>query len=419
MQSLLVVAYYFPPHGGAGVQRTLKFVKYLPEFNWQALVLTAVPRGGQPKDPGLTVEIPTETTIYRTKAKSIPSWFPWRLRNFISRWLLVVDDQIGWLPFAVGGGKRIIRNHRIDAIFTTSSPYTDHLIGYLLKRRTNLPWIADFRDPWIGNFSSSFPTPIHAQIASRLESLVINHADRVTVVSEPMRKALLDRYPALPEEKIKTLPNGFDPDDFKVYRPHIKEDGKFHIVYTGSFYGPKQTPIYFLKSLQKALDSGLIPRERIRVSLIGNTGKYVFQLVEDLDLSDVVRISGFLPHDKSVGHLFSADLLLLIIGSGPGSEGVLTGKIFEYLAARKHIFGLVPPGAARDLICSTKSGTVVDPEDIEGITASLHSLFLRWERNELGIRQDLEKVEVFNRRNITSRLAELLEKITSQSTMEG
>jgi hypothetical protein len=189
VRRVLMVAYYFPPLGGAGVQRTLKFVKYLPEFDWQPVVLATKVSDARLRDPSLEKEIPATVSVCRTPALTLPARLPWRLRSFIARWLLLVDEQLGWLPFAVSQGQRMIEEHGVEAIYTTSAPYTSHLIGARLKQRTGLPWVADFRDPWVGNVSSTFPTGFHLELAKRFESQVLQGAERVIVVSEPMRQA--------------------------------------------------------------------------------------------------------------------------------------------------------------------------------------------------------------------------------------
>jgi glycosyltransferase involved in cell wall biosynthesis len=413
MRKLLIVAYYFPPLGGAGVQRTLKFIKYLPEFGWQPVVLTVRRSSYKLKDTSLEHEIPSHISVYRTPALLLPSWLPWRLRNFIGKDLMLVDRQIGWLPFAVRHTRGIIQKEdNIRAIYTTSAPYTAHLIGLRLKRITSLPWLADFRDPWVGNFSISFLTRWHEQLARRMESQVVQTADRITVVSEPMRQAFLSRYTGLEDKRVLTLPNGYDPDDFLNAEPLEREEKDcMHITYTGSFYGRRQTSYYFLQGLQAAINSNCVSRHKVRVWFVGNMNQDVLRQIEAFNLEDVVRMVGYLSHPQSISYLLGADLLLLIIGPGPGSEVVFTGKIFEYLASHRPILALVPPGVAADLLEESHAGIIVDPHDVKAITEQIVNLYGKWENDDLNVASDQSVINRYDRRRLTGKLADALDAI--------
>ena len=414
-RSLLIIAYYFPPAGGAGVQRTLKFTKYLPEFGWNPIVLTVTPQAHRLHDDAFLAEIPPQTQVYTAHAWLLPHKLPWRLRHFLSTWFMVVDEQIGWYIPALKKAKELLNTHHITAIYSTSSPYTDHLIGLSLKRASKLPWLADFRDPWYGNFARHYPTRIHRQLDQTLEGRVVHGADRIVVVSEPMRSDLLSRYPDLEAGKIITISNGYDPADFIDCQPAQFPHNQMVIVYTGSFYARNRTPEKFLNALAAAIDSGLIPKNQIRVDFIGNIGGRSTRYIAETGLKDVVNLKGYLPHRETISHMLSADILLLIIGSSPGSEAVLTGKIFEYLAANKTILALAPKGAAARLISEANAGVVVDPDDVQTISSALAELYSRWKRGELESRSIPSVVQKFDRRLLTSTLAEQLDQISPPS----
>jgi glycosyltransferase involved in cell wall biosynthesis len=409
---VLVVAYYFPPLGGAGVQRTLKFVKYLPEFGWQPVVLTVKVKDADLSDACLEKEIPPGISIYRTSILRLPARLPWRLRNLLARWLLVVDEQVGWLPLAVGQARKIIAEDGVEAIYTTSAPYTAHLIGLRLKEQTGLPWVADFRDPWVGNFATPFPTPVHLRLAQRFERQISQRAERVTVVSDLMRPALLNRY-HLPPERVCTLPNGYDPADFTGVEPLGQDPAWLIIAYTGSFYGRRQAGS-FLQGLRAAIDDRAVLGHKVQVRFVGNIGQATQAQVEALGLRDVVQITGYLTHHQSIQYLLGADLLLLVVGAGPGSAAVLTGKIFEYLFAGKPILALAPPGAAADLVREAEAGVVVDPEDVSAIADQIAALYQKWERGELKIASRPEVVARYDRRRLTGQLAHILNEISHE-----
>jgi len=210
MKRVLFIAYYIPPAGGAGVQRSTKFIKYLPDFGWQPVVLTVSPDKYRLHDPSLLADIHPDSDIHRTSTWLPPTWIPWRVRNWFARWFLLTDENLGWYPFAVKQGKDILNKYKIDAIYSTSPPHACHIVASALKTHSNHPWIADFRDPWIGNFSRHQPTPIHRRLDTRLESQVINRADQILVVSPIMREDIQARYPHLDQEQVNLLENGFD-----------------------------------------------------------------------------------------------------------------------------------------------------------------------------------------------------------------
>jgi glycosyltransferase involved in cell wall biosynthesis len=424
MRSVLVVAYFFPPMGGGGVQRTLKFIKYLPDCGWRPIVVTPRLPQTRLKDMDLAAEIPPQARILRTPDLGLPDWMPWRLRSWVARWLFVVDEHVGWLFFAVKASIQCIQQEAVQAIYSTSAPYTDHLIGYRLKLRTNLPWIADFRDPWIGNFSSNFPTRLHYRLAAKMERDVLRTADRVLVVSEPMRQAILSRNTQISAAKVIAIPNGYDPEDFSILQTEViqtaREMDRFLIVYSGSFYGKRQTAQKFFQALKLSLEAQDISRERLRVRFVGNAGKNTLELIETTGLKDVCEATGFLPHRQSLAHIMAADVLLLIVGRGPGSEAVFTGKIFEYLASGKTILCLADPGAAADLVREARAGVVVDPEDIAAIAAQIEILYQQWASGTLNQGQTRpEVVKRYNRGALTTQLATILNEITGPGSTES
>lgn len=414
LPTVLVISYYFPPMGGVGVQRTLKLVKYLPEFGWMPHVLTIHPSKAGLRDESLLKDIHPETPVTRTAALLPPQRLPWRARNFISRWLLTVDEQVGWLPFATRAGTRIIKENPVDVIYSTSSPFTAHLIARRLHQQTHLPWVADFRDPWIGNFNLRFPTSFHRKLAERKERQIIQDADHVIVVHAPMSKSFYERIPGIHEAKIICLPNGFDAADFDIM-PAERDKDRFYLVYTGSFYAQGRTAKSILEATQAATLNGQIPRQNLRVQLIGNIGKATQKWISELKLDDIVETPGYVSHQQSISYLLAADTLLLIIGGSPESSAVYTGKIFEYLAAAKPILCLANDGVASDLIHAAHAGIVVPPGDIAQITQRLVEMYQQWQDGHLSIEPDQEFIHTFERRKLTEQLAGIFNMLTGKN----
>ena len=411
MRKVLFITYYFPPAGGAGVQRATKFIKYLPEFGWQPVVLTVKENRVDLTDSNLMNEIPSDVSVYRTPALLFPGRFPWRVRRWLTSWILLIDQQIGWLPFAVAQGLDIIHNEGIDAIYTTSAPYTAHLIGLRLKIQTGLPWLADFRDPWVGNFSLKFPTRLHEKMVRKLEWQVCYHSSQVTVVSEPMRQSLLTTYPELTPDRVITLPNGYDMADFNDCELIKFDANQMVIVYTGSFYGSRRTPVHFFEALRLVLDDGRVPPEKIKIYFVGNIPSSVQEQISSMRLNDIIKVTGYLPHHESIRYLLGANILLLVIGAGPGSEAVFTGKIFEYLVTKKPVLALVPPGVAADLLTEAGVGFIVPPDDPHEIAEVLTKLYGSWSQGRLDIAPNMDVIKRYNRRYQAKQLAEAFNKI--------
>jgi len=387
------------------VQRSLKFAKYLPEFGWLPVVLSAKPPVHHLRDETLLAEIPIGVQVQRVDTLHLPLGLPWRVRNLITRWVLMVDEQIGWLPYALPAARRLLKAQNIRVIFTTSAPYSAHLIGYWLKSKYNLTWIADFRDPWIDNFNYVFPTLLHRRFAKSLERRILSRADLVTVASESMRLTILDRYPQLSPDNVVTITNGFDPSDFEGNTPVAHDSTRFQITYTGSFYAKKLTPDDFLRCLRQLIDLGQVDPNRIQVNLIGNIGKYAKKTLAELGLSYVVHAPGYVNHRTSISYLLAADLLLLILPDGVGSQAILTAKLFEYLAAQKPILAIAPPGEAAELIARAGAGVVIPVGDRQRLSREIVNCYNQWERGKLRIASDTTTWQMYNRRTLTQKLA--------------
>ena len=413
MDRVLVIAYYFPPMGGAGVQRTLKFVKYLPQYGWQPHVLT-VHESSVLEDSSLEKELPAELSITRTHILRLPKQFPWRLRNFISRWILIIDEQIGWLPYAKKAARRVISSdNQIKAIYSTSSPFTSHLIAHHLHDQTHLPWVADFRDPWMGNPYMMFPTSFHRKINEDLEKNVFTESDRVILNTESSQNYYVQKYPTLPAKKFSTIANGYDVTDLPSISQDIPTNSVFTIAHLGSLYQRTRSSEYFLAALHEVIVSGKLPANKIRVRFIGNIDKETQGLVRQFKLGKNVELIGYLSHSQAMSELFAADLLLLIPSYGVGSELFVPAKLYEYLASRKPIICLSDPGETADLVHKARAGMIIPPADIPKIKQQVVNLYQQWERGGIVIDPDLDVISSYERSKLTGRLANLLTEICS------
>lgn len=426
MRKVLVIAYYFPPLGLSGVQRTLKFVKYLPLYNWKPTVLTVSPGTYFAHDSSLLKEIePLNISILRAKSIDptrlfrkgsteggrvvrMPREWIRKTLNVASQLIFVPDNKIGWKRNACRVASDLLKREKFDLIFATAPPYTDFLIGRYLKKKFGLPLVLDYRDAWVDNPYHFYLTPLHRWLHQRLEKRVLRDSDKIITINRRIKELLLKRYPFLQYQDVEIISQGFDPADFHLDGvPLINKKDKMRITYSGTFID-KRTPKYFLRALYKVFQEQPELRTKIEACFVGHFRQENLKLVQKLGLQDVVRVVGYVDHNECVRYLVSSDVLWLIIGKGKGEDMMSTGKLFEYFGARKPILGCVPDGIAKMAIQDSGAGVVVDPYDVEAIASAIKDLYKRYEAGELRGPNE-EFVEKFNRKRLTADLARTFE----------
>jgi len=443
---VLIVSSSFPPTGGSGVQRVVGFVKYLPAFGWDPYVLTIVP--GPYHTSGSPQELPrdfpadrvTRTTFFdirlagkklllRLKGKGAPSTpgevartratgersgnLLWKLANSL---IFLPDPDIGWLPSAVRAGVPTIRQSGIDAILSSAPPFTSHLIALRLKRLTGRPWLADFRDPWSQSAHSivSRSKAIRRPIDRFLEKKVMNSADKITSVSDPIVNAFAKLKVKGIHRKLHVVTNGYDPDEFAgmVHHP----PGAFTITYTGSFYGEVRSPVPFMAALAELIKDGALRRDRVRVRIIETFSQGTASLASRFGLSDVLTVRVGISHTEAIQEQVNASVLLLIVGSGADKVGVYTGKLFEYLAARRPILALAPKeGVAAKLIRAANAGVIVNPGNRREIKEAILKYYSEHQRTgSVAYQGKDEVIRKYERPVQVGQLAKVLDSLVSQ-----
>jgi glycosyltransferase involved in cell wall biosynthesis len=377
---VLLVTMFFPPAGGGGVQRPLKLAQYLPALGIETHVLA-------PDDPKWVhtdndLRVPTQAWVHRTRYLGLRAQKPKEeLRSAdgleramvqahaTARRLLLPDANVTWNLTAIPAAIRIARGEGIDAVITTSPPGSVHFVGAAVQRATGVRWLADLRDPLVANpHRRSDTTAARARQATneRLARLVAKRADAISCVSDAIANEMRD---VGARGIVRTIANGCDFDDFAglEYRPA----SRFRITHTGSFFG-KRDPRPFLQALR---DSGVDAVARF----VGDFRSSDREWAQTLELGDRLQLVPYAPHGESLRlQRDSEALLLLVPDAGGRGKGVLSGKVFEYLAAGRPILAIVPPdGAAAELIRETDAGVVVAPDDVEGVAAALRDLHAR------------------------------------------
>ena len=418
MNKVLVIAYYFPPLGLSGVQRTLKFVKYLRQYGWEPTVLTVSSRGYYAKDDSLMLECDKlGIEIIRTDSLDPNRFFrkqdivpmPYeRWRKFLSRvsdTFFIPDNKIGWKNIAVKKASELISKNKFDIIFASAPPFSSFLIGKKLRDKFHIPLVLDFRDLWVDYPFKFYPTFLHKKWNMNLELKAIKSADGIVVASRRIKEVLIRRYSFLRYNEVNLISHGFDPEDLQMEnKDKISLTNKMRFTYAGTFY-ENITPEYFLEAAAKVLKEFPKLRGKIEFCFVGILNKDHLQLLKKLELYDSVNICGYLPHKTCMNYLMASDVLWLMMREDLYSPG----KIFEYIGTGKKILGCVPVGFMRDVI-EEANGVVVDHENVNDIASAIVELYKQYEHKELkGATEDV--IAKYNRKELTGELAKTFIKL--------
>ncbi len=427
MKKVLILTYYWPPSGGPGVQRWLKFVKYLPEQGYEPIIITVDPaKATYPvTDETLVNEVPKELEVIRTSTrepyglykkisgkKQVPysgftnessKGFFSKISRFIRGNLFVPDARIGWNSFAVEKAAEIIKKHKIEVLITTSPPHSTQLAGLELKKMfPEIRWIADMRDPWtdIFYYNKMLHLPHVKKKDQKLEKSVLKSADAIVTVSDYISRIFSEKPGADCKDKVHVITNGYDPDDFM--NTDAEPDPEFFtLAYVGTV-----SDEYILSGL---IDAFKIVKDKLgdkaRIKFTGNiSNKWKVSLENTLGNS--VYFSGHVNHHEAVAKMQEADMLLLVIPDIAQNEGIITGKLFEYLAASRPVLGIGPKnGDAAELLKKTKAGEMFSYLDHENIS----TFILQYALKEKKWLPDHDQIHHFSRKKQTEKLIQLME----------
>jgi len=423
MKRVLIITYYWPPSGGAGVQRWLKFAKYLPEYGWQPIILTVDPKYASypQRDESLAKEIGSDCLVYTTKSfelynfyklisgkKEVPyggfaneskeSLFQ-KLSKFLRGNFLLPDPRKGWNKYALKKAAELIKKYKIDTIVTTSPPHSTQLIGLKLKQQFNIRWIADLRDPWtdIYYYNQFNHTALARQIDKNYERKVVENADLLITVSEDVKRIFAEKSDLPIAAKTFVIPNGFDEGDFRI--TNIPTESRKIITYTGTI-----SEAYDVNCLLEALcllseDS----KSQLLIRFVGQVPSSVETKLRSTGLE--IELVGYVDHTKSIEYLFRSDLLLLVIPKVKNNRGILTGKFFEYLASQKPILAIGPTdGDLAKIIQETQCGKLFDYEDSKGMLQFIQETLVLPKTT-----MKTEPTSQYSRKELTRKLTELFE----------
>jgi glycosyltransferase involved in cell wall biosynthesis len=423
MKKVLLISYHFPPSTAIGGLRMQGLAKYLPEFGWEATILTPT----LPDNPNVlfrVIQTPYFDIIASWKkrfglkpeegvkkqfginAQKNKKLFIDYILTFFQEIIVYPDAQKGWYDFAVEAGSEILDNENMDAIISSSKPDTCHCIAKELKLRYNIPWISDLRDLWTQNpyYMSSH---LRRFIEKRLEIKTLSDADALVTVSKPLAETLRTLHK---EKQIYTITNGFDPQEIK--NSCVDLTNKFTITYTGNLYQGKRDPSKLFNGAHDLISERKINPIDIEIRFYGPKEDWMEKEIEKYGLHDIVKDYGLVSRDSAHKKQRESQLLLLLLWDRPEEIGVYTGKIFEYLAAQRPILATGgPKGVVKDLLAETNSGMYAT--SVDDVKKALEEYYNEYKRKgNIKYKGERTKNDKYSQKEMARKFAEVLGTLT-------
>jgi glycosyltransferase involved in cell wall biosynthesis len=440
-KKVLAISFYFPPANSIASIRLGKFVKYLPQFGWEPVVLTVDAVRGYSQDlPVETKEASIFRTPYfalgpavsygltggrRTVHEGAPGSSAWRralyglLRLMAPVYTLplvrtLTLEPVGWYRHALRKGLEIMRKERIDVIFSSYGPSVSHFVAARLHRQTGIPWVAEFRDLWSLNYNLRKVQPFYS-FEKKLEKKVMKGSDLLVTVSRPAAEQLEMLHP----KKVAIIPNGFDEED---YAEDVALTPKFTITYTGNIYPGKQDATSLLEAIARLKEEGELSADNVEARFFGGgTLAGLLPAIKSRRLEKIVKICGLVPLKESIRKQKESTVLLFLGWTDPGGKGFYSGKIFEYLGARRPILAVGRKGDVVDeLLRETGAGVVTD--DVNEIKALLREWMEEFKQSGNIVSHfdpDSAAVHRYTRKQETAELARLLDEVSTRAASKS
>ncbi len=430
MKKVLIVTYYWIPSGGAGVQRWVKFAKYLRQYGWEPIIYTPENPEYPSIDKSFEKDIPADITVIKT-----PIWEPYNVyRNltgkknqainagFISEnkkqgWkdrlsilirgnFLIPDPRRFWIKPSVNFLTNYLKDNPVDAVITTGPPHSMHLIGLGLKKNfPSLTWVADFRDPWtnIDFYKDLNLTWFADKMHHHLEKKVVQKADTVLVVSHGME----EEFALLKPKKLQVISNGYDESDVQIVV--VELDTKFSISHIGTLNAARNPRTVWIV-LSEIVAENVDFKKDLQIQLVGKIDFSVLEDIQMYGLQEQLLKIDYLSHSEAIAKQNTSQVLLLLINQSGNAKGILTGKFFEYLAAGRPILAVGPTdGDAAVVLNETGAGVMVDFSDQQATKTAILDYYKQYKSGELIVQS--KSVERFSRWSLTGDLARLLDEL--------
>jgi glycosyltransferase involved in cell wall biosynthesis len=433
LKKVLVITYYWTPAGGSAVYRWLKFTKYLREFGWEPIVYTAENGEYSELDPENEKDIPTGITILKQ-----PIWEPYQLyKRFIGQkttekvnvgfltekkkpamaerisvWVrgnfFIPDARRFWIKSSVNYLSNWIAENPVDMIISSGPPHSMHLIAMKLKDRLNLPWIADFRDPWtkIDFYKELHLTWLADKKHHRLEKEVVSNASCVVTVGNQIK----EEFEAIGAKKVIVITNGFDTAD--RIEETVERDCEFSLAHFGTV-NKARNPELLWQVLADLVKENIEFAKNLKIKFVGRIDQAVLASIRSYNLESYLLKIDFLPHKEVLRLQKQSQVLLLLINQTHNAQGILTGKFFEYLAAERPILAIGPTeGDVASILNTSKAGTMIDFNDYSGLKNALSAMFDAYKENRLLV--NTSGIIQYSRYELTRKLAEVMDKIVGK-----
>ena len=419
---VLIITYYWPPAGGSGVQRWLKFVKYLQEFGIEPVVYTVENANYLKQDASLLNEVPKGIEILKQ-----PIWEPtallfWKkskqqtkgisnvskggFLSFIRGNFFIPDPKVFWVKPSVSYLQKYLDNHTIDVIISTGPPHSTHLIAEKLHQKNTVKWLADFRDPWSDlYYNKDFNQLAFAKNKNkRLEERILRNSDCILTVSNSLKEELEKTA-----KKVEVITNGFD-DEFSASN-NVILDTKFSISYIGLL--PKQSnPKLLFKVLKGLCKESEIFKKDLKLNFIGDISEEVKVEILANKLDENTDFVGYVSHQEAIAYQNKSQVLLLLIPNVKNNKGILTGKLFEYLKAKRPILAIGPEkGDLATILQETNSGVIVNFDAEEKLKLEIVALYQKYKEDKLTV--NFNNIEKYHRKELTKKLASILKSLNS------
>lgn len=430
MKRVLIITYYWPPAGGSAVYRWLKFTKYLKEFGWEPIIYTA--ENGEYAEIDLSNEkdIPKDLKILKQ-----PIWEPYmfykkfigqkktekvnvgfltekkkpKLAEKVAVWIrgnfFIPDARKFWIKPSVKFLSSYLKENPVDAVISSGPPHSMHLIALQLKKKLNIPWIADFRDPWtnIDYYPELLLTSFADRKHHRLEKNVVTTADCVLTVGSKMT----EEFQHMGAKRVETITNGFDTADYD--NAPVQLDKDFTIAHFGTI-NKARNPAVLWEALTQMLKTNPELDKYLKLKFIGRLDTSVVSSLQETGLLKYLDKTEFIPHNEVVTKERQSQILLLLINNTPNAEGILTGKFFEYLAANRPILAIGPTkGDVASILNDSKAGKIAGFNDVNDLVKILEEYFQNFKENKLGVNTD--NINAYSRFELTRKLSGVLNEI--------
>jgi glycosyltransferase involved in cell wall biosynthesis len=413
LKRVLMVAFHFPPFNiSSGIQRTLRFAQYLPQFNWDPLVLSAHPRSYSGVSAASLAEVPPDLQVRRAFALDTAKHLS--LRGAYPQWLALPDRWWTWWIGAVPAGLRLIRRLKPDALWSTYPIATAHLIAYALHRITGIPWVADFRDPMV---EPGYPSnPLERAAFDRIERMTLKHCERAVFASPGALRLCAERNPDVPQSRLAIIENGYDEGSFAAAEhaagQRRSSGGPLALVHSGIVYPSERDPRAFFAALAQLRRNGTIANGKLKVVMRGaGNDDYLQGLIAHYGIDDIVTLEPSLPYRAALAEMIAADGLLVLQAANCNNQ--VPAKLYEYLRARRPILGLTDPGGDTAAVLKNAGIDTIARLDSQEEIAGLLVRFLDLLRLGCAPVAQEASIAAASRRSRTMELARVLDAVAT------